>query len=472
MHGLLLSLLLLLQGVPIQPQQGGTVTGTLRDSAGKPVSDVRVTAVAVPESLTDAQSSTAMGAIAQTDTNGRYRLENIPPGRYYIAAGRLDLPTYYPGTQQMTGGTVVAVTSGSVSTQINFTMQDSSAGRSAPATFFGFTSITTSPSLPLPIEIRLEDGGKIPVFGPAGFITLALEPSSGGARTTLFPEVQTIQIPGPGPRDFRVAVENLPAGYSVQSMTYDGIALRSGALHLPATSFSLSSGVTLYAPLTTTPPAPTVHVVTPFPANPVQVAPLPPTPPLVIRLVRSTTARDGVLVRGTVTPPSRRSIYLSGKPGILFTDGTFEFRDVPPGRHSIITLDGSPLAASIVVGNSDLDGVQLQSTPVLPVGILEPVTPSPAGASTPGAFPLASLRVTARNRDTQDPLITGMSFLTGGAYGASRPLREDGTFEFSPLLPGTYRIEIMPFGFETVRREVVVGETSVDLKVDAAPAAP
>jgi hypothetical protein len=165
-----------------------------------------------------------------------------------------------------------------------------------------------------------------------------------------------------------------------------------------------------------------------------------------------------------------RSIYLSGKPGFLFSDGTFEFRAVPPGRHSIITLDGSPLAASVVVGNSDVDDIQLLSTPALPVGILAPVTPAPAGTNAPGVLPLASLRVTARNQDTQDPLITRMAFLTGGAYGGSRPLNEDGTFEFSPLLPGTYNVEIQSFGFETVKRSVVIGEASVDLRIDAVAA--
>jgi len=45
-----------------------------------------------------------------------------------------------------------------------------------------------------------------------------------------------------------------------------------------------------------------------------------------------------------------------------------------------------------------------------------------------------------------------------------------GTFEFSPLLPGKYRVEIQSYGFETMRREVVIGGASVDLKIDAIPA--
>src|SRR5262249_46731558 len=160
-------------------------------------------------------------------------------------------------------------------------------------------------------------------------------------------------------------------------------------------------------------------------------------------------AHTGVQVRGTVTGQATRSVYLSGKPGFLFSDGTFEFRDVPAGLHSIFTLNGSPLAASVVVGDSDVDGVQLVSTPVLPVGIREPVPPSAPGTRPPGTIPLVSLRGSALNQYTQQSLANGIAFLTGGGFGGSRLLNEDGTFEFSPLLPGSYSVEIMSSGFET-----------------------
>ena len=32
-------------------------------------------------------------SLAETDSTGRYQLENVPPGRYYITAGRLDVLT-------------------------------------------------------------------------------------------------------------------------------------------------------------------------------------------------------------------------------------------------------------------------------------------------------------------------------------------------------------------------------------------
>ena len=104
MAALLLNLLLFLQGIPIAQGQGGTVAGVLRNASGVPAAGVRVSAMAQPDSAQELSSAAALVSIAETDEAGRYRLENVPPGRYYIVAGRVDFPTYYPGAQEMTGG--------------------------------------------------------------------------------------------------------------------------------------------------------------------------------------------------------------------------------------------------------------------------------------------------------------------------------------------------------------------------------
>jgi hypothetical protein len=117
---------LLLQGIPIQ--QGGTVSGILRDSSGAPVPGVRMAAVMRPDSLAEIAEGTA-SIYAETDSEGKYSLESIPPGRYVIAAGRLDLQTFYPGTQEIENATVVSVTPGAKLANINFAMSGTSAGR-------------------------------------------------------------------------------------------------------------------------------------------------------------------------------------------------------------------------------------------------------------------------------------------------------------------------------------------------------
>jgi hypothetical protein len=96
----------LLIQVPILGTGGGVITGVVRYPDGLPAVGIRVAAMAVPEQGVDFAGSSTPVSISQSDEFGRYRLENVPAGRYYIVAGRLDEPTYYPG---------VAATSVSVS---------------------------------------------------------------------------------------------------------------------------------------------------------------------------------------------------------------------------------------------------------------------------------------------------------------------------------------------------------------------
>src|SRR5262245_45902635 len=96
--------LVLFQGTPAS--QVGAVTGVIRNGAGQPAAGVRVSAMVKPDNAAEETSSVSL---AQTDEQGRYRLEDIPPGSYYIAAGSADLPTYYPGTVEVAKGTAVSV---------------------------------------------------------------------------------------------------------------------------------------------------------------------------------------------------------------------------------------------------------------------------------------------------------------------------------------------------------------------------
>jgi len=62
----------------------------------------------------------ALASLAQTDSAGDYRLENIPPGRYYITAGFVDFPTYHPGSTTLAGATVVLVKAGATTANVDF----------------------------------------------------------------------------------------------------------------------------------------------------------------------------------------------------------------------------------------------------------------------------------------------------------------------------------------------------------------
>src|SRR5688572_31646184 len=97
----------------------GTISGQIATREGRPAAGVRVSAMAVPETGTQAGSTNSLVGIGMTDEGGRYRLENIPPGRYYVVAGLVDSPTYYPGVPTANGATSLSVLSGTPITGIN-----------------------------------------------------------------------------------------------------------------------------------------------------------------------------------------------------------------------------------------------------------------------------------------------------------------------------------------------------------------
>jgi hypothetical protein len=151
--------------------QAGTVSGVLKDAEGRPLAGIRIAAIARTESLDDAIMSPSMSSLAVTDEEGRYKLENIPPGRYFIAAGRLDVQTYYPGTSDLANAKDVAITPGSlVVSAIDFSLGDSSFGRASSGDD-GFRG----PEASIPLRVTVEGGVKMPVSTAGEFVTLKLD---------------------------------------------------------------------------------------------------------------------------------------------------------------------------------------------------------------------------------------------------------------------------------------------------------
>ena len=125
-----LLLLMLLSAVALAAQapviQTGSVTGQLRTLAGAPAIAVRVAAIAAPpvnarrEEGQQYVESTPPVSTALTNNDGRYRLANIPPGRYYILAGALGEGTFYPSTATEDGATLITIASGATTANLDF----------------------------------------------------------------------------------------------------------------------------------------------------------------------------------------------------------------------------------------------------------------------------------------------------------------------------------------------------------------
>jgi Carboxypeptidase regulatory-like domain len=114
-------LLLVFLFLPQRPLVGsGAIAGEIRLPDGTPAAGVRVSAMAVPAAGAAANGITVLDRITETDPSGRYRLESVPPGEYYILAGAIDAPTYYPGASDLSRARTITVTSGSNSEGMDF----------------------------------------------------------------------------------------------------------------------------------------------------------------------------------------------------------------------------------------------------------------------------------------------------------------------------------------------------------------
>ena len=236
---LLLSLLAI--GSPARAEDG-VVSGTVRQPDGSPAVRIRVAAMAASGLELDAVNGVALFAIAETDEAGRYRLEGIRSGRYYIVAGRVDRPTFYPGTPEINKSTIITVEPDTERSQIDFTVSsESTQPRSIPPRpplsnnpFQQLPSAQAQkPDIPVKGRVVLDEssnGQKLPdsivlsiratrsVVGTANITistgsTVQVSVDRDGTFTTMLPEDSTI------------SVGSLPKGYSTKSATAGGTNL-------------------------------------------------------------------------------------------------------------------------------------------------------------------------------------------------------------------------------------------------------
>lgn len=222
MIALVLMLIMSAQGVSATPE-AGRVTGVLRTTAGAPASKVRVSVKLSSENPADA----ALVGLGETDETGYFVLENIPPGRYYVIAGRVDRPTIYPGTLEAANGTIITVGAGATVEGIDFAIAESSYRPSSPE--FLTPRIT---QITVPVIVTVEGGGQIPIPADAQSATIHLTPVAGGKdlQTPLNSAGVSVPITPGVTEEYHVRVENLPAGYVVKSIKFDSTDLTTDTL--------------------------------------------------------------------------------------------------------------------------------------------------------------------------------------------------------------------------------------------------
>jgi hypothetical protein len=154
MNGVVLALLLFAQGGAVPSAQTGTVSGRVFNMDGSPAARIRVAAQSMAESPAAAAEAPVLNSIVLTDAQGNYRLEGVTPGRFYIEAGWVDLPTYYPGVISITEARVVTVAGGAAITGIDFKM-----GRPAGLTVRGRVKLEAGALMPPNARVLMTGGG-------------------------------------------------------------------------------------------------------------------------------------------------------------------------------------------------------------------------------------------------------------------------------------------------------------------------
>jgi hypothetical protein len=178
-------------------------------------------------------------------------------------------------------------------------------------------------------------------------------------------------------------------------------------------------------------------------------------------------------VSGRIQGDSRRFIYISGTSGYFYADGTFEFVGVPPGRHTIVSLDtqssARSLGATLTVGDRDLPNIELDAISATPARFDQPAMPLPVDGRLPGTRGSpASIRGRVSDSGTSEPFNAGKVVINGNNAFPFQ-LNDEGRFEIPKLLPGNYALELYVYGIGNASIDVALDDQDVSLELTLTP---
>jgi hypothetical protein len=323
MRALVLAIALLTQGGT--PPQSGTVSGRLHITGTTgPSPLVRVAAIPA-ETGQPAAESILIGS-ATSDASGNFRLDDVPPGRYYIMAGFIAAPTYYPGVTRISDARVVTVTAGSTLTGVDFALQSSAA-----------EIIDTVGRLVTRIEgVVVTSNGKAI---PSGLSVFEGQGTGGGTVGIGSDGRFRLQL---ARGEYRIRLTNVSSRYAVESMSYGSVDL-------------------LTAPLKIDGSAPANIRITLKEVNPERVFKV--SGRVLTATYDSYWFRRPMIRLLPDVDPRTSGPYPEGQIDLpTEADGTFEIADVAPGRYRLVPL-GLPIAGvpptPITVADHDLQDVEV-----------------------------------------------------------------------------------------------------------------
>jgi hypothetical protein len=202
--------------------QTGVLTGQILSLDGSAAVGIRVGAMALPDPNVPVAKGSVVVSLAETDSAGRYRLGNIPPGRYFVVAGLMEAPTYYPGAQAAAGASVVLVAAGATVSDLDFALVRSP-GVTVRGRITGLGNISpavvrtldiflnrTDPRAALRTVIEADGSFEFQKVGPGTYRLTVLPDTNPAAVRTIVVEnadVTGIEVPGPLMISGRVVIE-------------------------------------------------------------------------------------------------------------------------------------------------------------------------------------------------------------------------------------------------------------------------
>jgi len=353
---------LLLAQTPATNRQAqmGVATGQVSTLDGKPAPGIRVSIMVLPDPKDPAGA--ALLSLAETDGSGRFRLENIPPGKYYIQAGLLDFPTYYPGVPTLEGATPISIEAGITTEGLDFKMK-----RPPGVRVSGRVPLNLNPQASMAILM----GG---VSGATASSAIGVRPGS-VLTMNVNGTITTITMGGGG---FGMPIGPPQRATIGADGTFEFLKVKPGhyVVIVPGTQFN--RGI-----LVDDQDIDLDSYVAP--------SPVPPKPGFKVSgVVGANSIFAGI--------PNQRVVLLDAfgwslSETTMGTSGRFEFSNVPPGDY---TLTAAPASRShgvaIAVRDRDIDGIAVPGS-IEVTGLV--IVEDPTGAATSGYFSTASTTLVA-----------------------------------------------------------------------------
>ncbi|HET9943196.1 MAG TPA: carboxypeptidase-like regulatory domain-containing protein, partial [Terriglobia bacterium] len=447
--------------------QSGVVEGRVFARDGKPVAGARVGIMVIPEANA-AEGAGALLSLSQTDDDGRYRLENVPPGNYFLVAGPVDVPVYFPGVRKAAEAVPVVVSGSAVvrdrdfhlTSPLTLRLQGRVVGEGKNGvTHVMLLSRTVGPSSPPPPPVVITPDGtfEFPRVQPGRYEVRVMPVKDLAAVTVVLDEsdINDLQlaVPRSAISDMPITIKVAIAGdapaprFALQFQTSDMrnvrtmlVGLPEGTSRIPLGEYSVK---TMPQGVSALPFGYSIKSMMSSDGKDLRNQPLvvglDSRAEISIALEASPAAWIRVSGRVTglaeVAPPHEvATIQLLGT-SVAFPitatvnpDGSFEIPKVLPGTYEVrLTPAADPYPRALVVGSRDLTNVEI------PVKL--------------GAFKVEG-RVADLKELLQEGVLTLNKRLTvtlmpepAGPHISGR-VANDGGFFMSQVPAGTYRISI------------------------------